>query len=84
VADQTEQGIVDKAKAAARKVNPLTVAADAAQAPLKKRTAAPRNAEGLLKGRSSHILNENVKTLRKQGLSEAEAMQKARDFLMSQ
>jgi hypothetical protein len=84
VADQTEKGVVERAKEFVRNLNPFAVVSDAMKKPAEEKKAPAKSADGLLKGRSSHILNENVKTLRARGLSEAEATKKARDFLMSQ
>lgn len=83
MADQ-DKGVVQRAKDFFRSVNPFDVAADTLKQATDTKKKPTKTAEGLLKGRSSHILNENVKTLRKQGLSEADATKKAREFLMSQ
>lgn len=73
-----DEGLIAKAKKLIDRVNPFAQAA-AALTP-----KAPKTTDGLLKGRSTSVFNENVATLRKRGLSEAEAIKRARERMMEQ
>lgn len=80
--DPQKPGLVDRAAAFLHSINPFDVAADTMKTAQKPADTRPRDKDGLLKGRSTAIFNENVDTLKKKGVAEAEAIKRARQRLM--
>ena len=76
-----DDGVIAKVKKAVDSVNPFAVAAKVLTTGEAPKKAAPKT-DGLAKGRSSAIFQANVKKLRDQGYSEADATKRAQKHMM--
>lgn len=73
-----DDGIVTRIKKAVDSINPFKVVGE------KIKPSEKKDPNALMKGRSSEVFAENVRKLRSQGHSEAEATKRAQRFMMEQ